>query len=129
MSLIDNAKRELDLIDFGREDTAAMIDILERFFEQWDSGGAVWVVAPILMRCIAGKPLSPLTGADDEWFDHGMTHGVHVLQNMRCSTVFKQYREDVGRVIAYDIDTEGRPEITFPHWPGEAEVSSPVIEI
>jgi hypothetical protein len=47
-----------------------MIAILEKFFDQWDSGGAVHAVAPILQRLIAGKPLSPLTGADDEWFDH-----------------------------------------------------------
>ncbi len=45
-----------------------MIGILETFFDQWDSGGAVYAVAPILQRLIAGKPLSPLT-ADEVWRD------------------------------------------------------------
>jgi hypothetical protein len=70
MSIVDQAKHELKLINFGDEDSAVMIAILEKFFDQWDSGGAVHAVAPILQRLIAGKPLSPLTGADDEWFDH-----------------------------------------------------------
>lgn len=71
MSIIQNAKEELKRINFGEEDTAVMIEILEKFFGQWDSGGAVWAVAPILQRLIAGKCLTPLTGEADEWFDHG----------------------------------------------------------
>ena len=99
MSIIEQAKDELRRINFGDEDTAAMVEILERFFEQWDSGGAVFVVAPILQRCIAGKPLSPLTGEDDEWVEHGDG----VFQNKRCSTVFKDPRFHDGK-LAYDLE-------------------------
>ena len=119
MSIVEQAKRELDLINFGEDDTKAMVDILKRFFGQWDSGGAVWAVAPVLQKCIAGKPLSPLTGEDDEWNEVGPG----VLQNRRCSTVFKEN----GR--AYDIDVEGRPTISFPYSPEGAEVPPPVVEI
>ena len=59
MSIIEQAKAELERINFGAEDTAVMVDILERFFGHWDSGGAVSAVQPILMRCISGLPLSP----------------------------------------------------------------------
>lgn len=130
MSIIEQAKSELKAIDFGDDDTRVMVEILEKFFDQWDSGGAVWAVAPILQRCIAGKPLSPLTGADDEWNDVGEASGQPCWQNRRCSTVFKQARPDLGEgLFAYDIDTPGRPAITFPYWPEKARVSSPVIEI
>lgn len=122
MSLIEHAKAELAAINFGDEDSAVMIEILERFFDQWDSGGAVSAVAPVLQRLIAGRPLSPLTGADDEWFDP-LGDG-NLWQNRRCGTVFK---EADGRV--YDIDTPGRPLITFPYWPERAEVREPVMVV
>lgn len=122
MSIIAQAKEELRRANFGEQDSAVMIDILERFFEQWDSGGAVSVVAPVLQRLIAGKPLGPLTGDADEWMDVSEMSGRVMYQNKRCSTVFK----DGDR--AYNIDTPGRPTITFPYWP-ESQISSPVIEI
>jgi hypothetical protein len=126
MSIIQSAKAELKRINFGEEDSAAMVEILERFFEQWDSGGAVYAVAPILQRLIAGKCLSPLTGEDDEWVEHD--HGV--FQNKRVSSVFKDPRFHDGKQ-AYDLDNPAGPRvaISFPYWPERAEVSSPVIEI
>ena|SRR5438477_13133892 len=96
MSIIERAKLELDAINFGEEDTAVMIDILETFFDQWDSGGAVAVVAPVLMRLISGQPLKPLTGEDSEWFDP-MGDGI-MLQNKRYGSVFKDWRTEDGRL-------------------------------
>ncbi len=122
MSIIEKAKVELEAIDFGAEDSAAMLEILRRFFDQWDSGGAVSVAAPVLHRLIAGKPLSPLTGADGEWMYVAADHDGPLYQNKRCSTVFK---DDRG---AYDIDSGSRAPITFPYWPDRAEVPSPVME-
>ncbi len=135
MSIIEHAKAELAAINFGEEDSLVMIDILEMFFDQWDSGGAVAVVAPILMRCLAGKPLSPLTGADDEWYD-SMGDGM-MLQNKRCSSVFRDRRNAAGElaadgdiILTHDIDApQPFAPITFPYWPDRAEISSPIIEI
>jgi hypothetical protein len=125
MSIIDQAKTELAAIKFGDDDSRVMIEILEKFFDQWDSGGAVSVAAPVLQRLIAGKPLGPLTGADDEWVDHGQG----VFQNRRCSTVFKDPRFHEGKQ-AYDIDAaEPRAAISFPYWPDRADVKPPVVEI
>jgi hypothetical protein len=119
MGIVDRAEAELRRINFGDDDTKAMLGILDRFFDQWDSGGAVAVASGVLIRCIAGKPLSPLTGDDDEWME--VSDGV--FQNVRCSTVFKQD----GR--CYDIDTPGRPTITFPYNPDKAEVRMPIFEV
>lgn len=124
MSIREAAKRELELINFGEDDSKVMLEILDKFFDQWDSGGAVWAVAPVLQRLIAGKCLSPLTGEDDEWvfhYDDGMA------QNRRCSTVFKK----IGTSEAWDIDNPKGPRepITFPYWPERAEVMSPVVKI
>ncbi len=119
MSIIEQAKKELALINFGEEDSKFMIELIVRFFSQWDSGGAVSIAAPVLQRLIAGKPLSPLTGEYSEWVEVGDG----VWQNLRCSTVFKG---EGG--AAYNIDVEGRPPISFPYWPEKAEVGDPVIE-
>jgi hypothetical protein len=123
MSLIERAQAELALANFGEEDSRVMIEILRKFFDQWDSGGAVSIVAPVLQRLIAGKPLSPITGVDDEWFIHDCD-GMYA-QNRRCGTVFKATKDGP----AYDIDVEGRPPITFPYWPERAEVPSPIVEV
>lgn len=123
MSIIDQAKRELAAINFGEEDSAVMVDLLERFFDQWDSGGAVACAQPVLMRLIAGKPLGPLTGEASEWFIHDCD-GMYA-QNLRCSTVFKSTKDGP----AYDIDVPGRPPITFPYDPDEARVRMPVYEV
>jgi hypothetical protein len=124
MSIIERAKTELVTINFGAEDSAVMVEILEKFFDQWDSGGAVSCAAPVLQRLIAGKPLGPLTGADSEWFIHDMDDRCYA-QNIRCSTVFKHRN---GK--CYDIDArDPNAEIAFPYWPDRAEVREPVIEI
>jgi hypothetical protein len=123
MSIIEQARRELALVNFGDDDSRVMIEILEKFFDQWDSGGAVSVAAPVLQRMIAGKPLGPLTGEDGEWFIHD-ADGMYA-QNLRCSTIFKASKDGP----AYDIDVPGRPPITFPYWPDKAEVRPPVFEV
>lgn len=126
MSIIGQAKKELQRVNFGEEDSAVMISILETFFDQWDSGGAVHFAAPVLQRLIAGKCLSPLTGEADEW--HEVGEGI--LQNIRISSVFKDPRFHDGK-LAYDLDNPAgaREAISFPYWPERAEVASPVIEI
>lgn len=111
MSIIEHAKIELSAINFGDNDSRVMIEILEKFFAQWDSGGAVSVAAPVLQRLIDGKPLSPLTGSDDEWFIHDC-EGMYA-QNKRCSSVFKATKDSP----AYDINVPGCPPITFPYYP------------
>lgn len=125
MSMIDSASKEMRLANFSESDIGTMRQILTLFFDAWDSGGAVWAMAPVLQRCIAGKCLTPLTGAEDEWMDVSEASGGRgpVRQNLRCSTVFT---DEDGR--CYDIDTPGRPTITFPYMPEEIRIPAPVIE-
>lgn len=124
MSIIEQAKRELAAINFGDDDSAVMIDILERFFGQWDSGGAVSVAAPVLRKLIAGNPLSPLMGTRDEWMDVG--NGV--LQNSRCSSVFIDPRFHDGKA-AYDLNNPkgARVAITFPYTPSCDDTHEPLV--
>jgi hypothetical protein len=135
VSIIEQAKIELAAINFGAEDSAVMIEIMEKFFDQWDSGGAVHAVAPVLQRLIAGQPLGPLTGEDSEWFDP-MGDGI-MLQNKRYSSVFKDWRDGEGHLSAAagegkqmirDIDNPAW-DGSFPYDPQTRLPSSPVVEI
>lgn len=123
MSIIEQAKAELAAINFGEEDSAVMIELLEKFLSTWDSGGAVAAAQPVFNRLLAGKPLSPLTGEDSEWVK--CVDGV--FQNKRASSVFKDPRFYDGE-LAYDIDAaEPRAAITFPYWPERDRVAMPVM--
>lgn len=122
MSAKDFARSEMTLAGFSESEITTMQQILALFFGAWDSGGAVWAMAPVLQRLVAQKFLTPLTGDDAEWMDVSEYSGEPMWQNRRCSTVFKNSER------AYDIDAEGRPSITFPYWPDKSDVSSPVIE-
>lgn len=124
MSIIESAKTELAAVNFGEEDSQRMVEILELFFGQWDSGGAVAFAAPVLMKLIAGKPLSPIMGTDDEWVEHGDG----VFQNKRCGSIFKDPLHHDGK-LAYDLDNPAGPRepITFPYSPERAEVRPPVM--
>lgn len=111
-NLLNHAKSELARINFGDEDTVVMLDILDTFFKQWDSGGAVSAVAPILERLLAAKPLTELAGTPDEWFDirlYSSSNATH--QNIRCSTVFLNENG-----TAYDMASGKRIPIIFPYW-------------
>ena len=124
MSILERAKVELEAINFGKEDSVAMLEILALFFHQWDSGGAVFAAAPVLHKLICGHPLSPLTGADNEWIDRSEASGEPMWQNARLSTVFKK-----ADGVAYDIDAPDiRKPIVFPYTPVRVEVGDPVVE-
>lgn len=115
----DHAKAELDRINFGEPDTRAMLNILDDIVAEWDSGGAMSAVVPILTKLLAFQPLSPLIGQDDEWYEP-MEQEPRTLQNVRCGSVFKTLQPD-GSWRAYDIDAPGDCEtITFPYDPSKS---------
>jgi len=124
VSIRAQAKYEMKRAGFEPGEMEVMGKILDLFFDTWDSGGAVFVAADVLRRLIAGQPLSPLTGADDEWADVGEATGRPMWQNMRDSSVFK---DEGGR--CYDIDTKGRPTIAFPYTPPSYGPPDPVMVI
>lgn len=120
MNITDRAIIEMELANFEKQDIDAMRTILECFFQQWNSGGAVWVMVPVLHRLLHGLPLTPLTGADDEWRATSI-EGAVLFQNIRCSHVFKQ------GFNVWDSENAGW-DGTFPYMPNEANLD-PVIKV
>lgn len=135
MSLITWARSELEGINFEPEGTETLIKVLEIFLEEFDSGGAVHAVIPILQSLLCGRPLRPLTGEVDEWFDPMGTPEKpgDWFQNKRCSSVFKTNIDIPHRGLkvgdAYDLDgPEAMKPIIFPYRPAR-RIPSPVMEV
>jgi hypothetical protein len=124
LGIISQAEQELRSVNFGDADSKVMLAIMEMFFDQWDSGGSVHVAADVLVRLLNGQPLSPLTGGAEEWEDVSEATGSPMWQNRRDFSVFKD-----GSGKCYDIDTPGRPAITFPYVPKTSLPADPVIEV
>jgi len=136
MSIIEHAKAELQAVNFGEDDSRVMVDLLEKFLDQWDSCGAVHVASEVFTRLLSGQPLGPLTGADDEWFDP-MGDGI-MLMNKRCSSVFKDWRmpdgslaskAGEGELLCHDIDHPkgSGVRIVFPYDPVTKMPAEPVM--
>ena len=111
MSSINYARNELERIEnqcdtpegleMQKEVTKDVLELIEVFVNQGHSGFSAGYVAGLFDRLVHWKPLTPLTGEDDEWNDVGVysTDKSPLYQNKRCSRVFK---EADGRV--YDIE-------------------------
>lgn len=115
------AVTEMERAGLDASDVRTMSTILAIFFRQWDSGGAVWAMVPVLEKCLRDLPLSPLTGEDDEWLSGHFEDGMS--QNIRCGSVFK--KDAIGK--CWDIDNPKR-DGTFPYSPEQRNLD-PVIKV
>jgi hypothetical protein len=99
-SLLAHAERELPYIGddpMGRSMANCLRELVLVFGTQGHSGFSASYARQTLDKLLDFKPISPLTGADEEWFDHG-----YCKQNKRCSSVFVQAGRFNGQ--PYDID-------------------------
>lgn len=127
-NLVDYAKDELKrigMIDSGEPyndwTTKAILDLIELFSSQEHSEFSASYVINAFSRLAMFKPLSPLTGEDDEWNDIG---GGGSRQNKRYSAVFKDkdgaaYNIE-GKVFTDDGKVwytcrDSRVNVTFPY--------------
>ena len=126
-NLVDYAKEELKkigMIDSGEpyneEVAKAILDLIELFASQGHSGFTASYTVNAFKRLAMYKPLSPLTGKDNEWNE--IEPGFY--QNNRYSAVFKEkdgkvYNID-GKIFTDDgvvwyTSKDSRIEITFPY--------------
>ena len=125
--MVDYAKSELARIskdDDGMQDwiNSQILEIVETFAKQDHTGFTASYALEILKRVLAYKPITPLTGEEDEWGT-----GASEDQNKRCPSVFrkpdgKAYDIDDVRVsdnggITWYTSNRFRKEITFPYYP------------
>jgi len=106
MSLLSYAESELDHIGLTEEDEyngmmrKHILHMIKEFADEGHSGFSAQYAIDILSKLLSFKPLTPLTGEDDEWCDVSEYSGTTTYQNKRCSSVFKEGKDGE----AYNID-------------------------
>ena len=106
-NLLSHAEKELDLIGMKEDSPDEMnrmmrkhiLHMMQEFANEGHSGMSAGYAISILTKLMDFKPLSPLTGEDDEWNEVSERAGHKCWQNKRRSSVFK---DDNGE--CYDID-------------------------
>ncbi len=145
--LISHAKRELELKGFkfyGKDDPfnnimlESVMELIQTFSDQGHSGSSAPWCLDLFTQLALFKPLTPLTGADDEWNDISgdiMDFSVKLYQNNRFSRVFKDSEgkayDTEGKVFidpngAYFTSRDSRVYITFPYTPQTQYVKTDV---
>lgn len=117
-NLLSYAESELNRIGLTDEDEyngmmrKHILHMVKEFSEEGHSGFSGQYALNILTKLLDFKPLTPLTGEDDEWNLVGDGH----WQNKRCSSVFKDVdgscKDIDGKVFwewAVSYDDDGKP--------------------
>ena len=138
-NLVKFAEHELDLIGLTNEDEydgamrKHLLHMIEEFSEEGHSGLSASYAIMCLKRLLDWKPLTALTGEDDEWNDvtqYG--DGTVLYQNKRYSAVFKDkdgaydisgkvfwewwQSEETGKALkSYYTSIDSRVPVTFPY--------------
>ena len=99
--------------DYGGHLGQAISSIIDVMSKQGHSGESMNTTLELLKRVAHYKPLTPLTGADDEWEDRS-EYGSVLWQNKRCSSVFKDAN---GKAFDVDDHSGGSYPISFPYFP------------
>lgn len=125
MVMVEWAKKELELLGGQDDEMQQMINknilqMVETFCEQGHTGFSASYALGIITRLLDWKPITPLTGEDDEWNDVGRG----TQQNKRCSAVFRENGEAYyieGKVFSdnggksWFTNRNSRVPVTFPY--------------
>lgn len=126
MTIQDYTKKELSLIDNISEDKKREIMNL---INQTEQSASQLDITEMLKRLLDFKPLSPLTGEDDEWekVDDYIEDDKATYQNKRYFSVFKRGKNGKAynfraRIFSTDggkswhfMGSESREYISFPY--------------
>ena len=101
-SMLDWAEEELKRYNFdfyGDSMNKAVLEVLKTLSDQGHTNMSASIVISLVDRLWSWKPLTPLTGEDDEWISEPKFMD-HTLQNKRYSAVFKD--KETGE--CYDVE-------------------------
>lgn len=130
------ARRELDIIEAGCKEENDLkfqkmideniIELVKVFESQGHSGGSASYMIRVLTRLLNFKPVTPLTGQEDEWNEPYSSDNTQ--QNKRCYTVFRKNFDNStavdsqGKIFTDDgsvfyVSRDSQVPITFPYYP------------
>lgn len=121
--LEENCGSDIEALELQKVVTNDVLQIINTFVQQQHSGFSANYMLNILDRLLRYKPLTALTGEDDEWEDCSK-YGMQDMQNKRCTSVFKRpdgtaywvegkiFSEDGGK--SWYTSKDSSVDITFP---------------
>lgn len=121
--LEENCGSDIEALELQKVVTNDILQIINTFVQQQHSGFSANYMLNILDRLLRYKPLTALTGEDDEWEDCSK-YGMQDMQNKRCTSVFKRpdgtaywvegkiFSEDGGK--SWYTSKDSSVDITFP---------------
>lgn len=129
-NLVAHAEHELRRLEDGltgedlewqRHVSKGALGLVRMFAKQGHSGFSAAYMLGLITKLMDYKPLTPLTGEDDEW--HEVEPGT--WQNKRCSRVFKDTSGayDIEGIVWEDSDGftftnfASRVPVSFPYFP------------
>ena len=129
--MLERACKDEDGLKMQKEVTRDVLELLDVFSKQGHSGFSASYVMGLFKRLVDHKPLSPLTGNDDEW-SVDLDTDDKTQQNLRCPSLFRQNHDNstahfVDDVIFSDnggvtwftssMDRDYKTPVTFPCMP------------
>ena len=144
-NLVSYAESEMDRIGLTNEDEyngmmrEHILKMVKLFAEEGHSGFSGRYALDLLTKLLDFKPLTPLTGEDDEWTDISDYGDSPRYQNKRRSSVFKNpdgecydidgkvfwewYRDENGKAYKSYYSNYGcRLPVTFPYMPPDKPI-------
>ncbi|MEU0078553.1 hypothetical protein ABZY58_11705 [Micromonospora tulbaghiae] len=120
MSLVEHAKRELELCGQFEEDPAyaqSIVAAVAAFASYGHSGGSAGVAIHQMTTLLQFGSLSPLTDSPDEWFDVSEMSGTPMWQNRRNSEAFST---DGGKTYYLLSERDGDTKVMHQARPAKA---------
>lgn len=115
MSLVDHARRELELLGEDPAYSASLVAAIAALTSFGHSGGSMMVATEQLADLLAFRPLTPLTADPEEWQDRSEMSSTPLWQSTRDSAAMSH---DGGKTYYYVDDRT--PQYGDPHKPTEA---------
>lgn len=110
-----------------------VLQLLDTFHGEGHSGTSAQYTINLFKTLASFRPIAPLTGEDWEWCDVAEQNGGPLLQNKRCSTVFKdpEGAYDIDGIVFWDWhkDSEGKMRKSyFTNFESRVPVTFPYIK-
>ena len=113
--------------DYGNTVHECVISLIKLMFEQGHSELSAGFSLAEFSRLAKFKPLTPLTGEDDEWTDVYEKNGKIIQQNKRCFSIFREkgdnstaensegvaFSDDEGK--SWYTNSHSRVKVSFPY--------------
>jgi hypothetical protein len=124
MTLVEHARRELQLIGEEPDVTEWYCRVITEFASAGHSGGSAAVAIPVLHELLQFHPLTPLTADPAEWINQSKPSGYPLWQNRRDSRAFSA---DGGKTywLLHEREAAGSAETTPLHHSEPARKAAP----